>query len=287
MWYEQQYSVTGTGLSVLAARLKILNASTCLRQYQQPLPSQERKLLGLDNITQHKKVTNSRLLPVRFLQLVETRLAQLESDVRFLKDQNSQSGNSVRSESIIMADRRGSLASSVYHIAVPVPEQDPEDYGISPDATDGIGSIEFTKEVDSGYYGRHTSITFTTQRNKHVLTIVKFQGLLRILLLRVTSAVLFILFFHVHLPANKLAMRETIAWTSHTGRLSMFRGRPHHIASLREPSRGKQEALRMATTTSACRRTTKWTHLSLGSSWTRGFCFRLSTGRVSWRRITG
>lgn len=72
--------------------------------------------------------------------------------MRFLKDQNSQSG-SVRSEPI-MADRRNSLASSVYHMAVPVPEQDPEDYGVSPDATDGIGSIEFTKEVDSGYYGR-------------------------------------------------------------------------------------------------------------------------------------
>lgn len=79
-------------------------------------------------------------------------MAQLESDVRFLKDQNSQSG-SVQSEPI-MADRRNSLAaSSVYHLAVPVPEQDPEDYGVSPDATDGIGSIEFTKEVDSGYYG--------------------------------------------------------------------------------------------------------------------------------------
>lgn len=89
--------------------------------------------------------------PSRFLQLVETRLAQLESDVRFLKDQQSQSG-SVRSEPI-MADRRDSLATSVYHFAVPVPEQDPEDYGVSPDATDGIGSIEFTKEVDSGYYG--------------------------------------------------------------------------------------------------------------------------------------
>lgn len=55
-----------------------------------------------------------------------------------------------------MADRRNSLANSVYHMAVPMPacELDPEDYGVSPDATDGIGSIEFTKEVDSGYYGR-------------------------------------------------------------------------------------------------------------------------------------
>lgn len=40
---RQYYSVTGTGQSVLAARLRILNASTCLRQYQQQPQSQERK----------------------------------------------------------------------------------------------------------------------------------------------------------------------------------------------------------------------------------------------------
>lgn len=55
-----------------------------------------------------------------------------------------------------MAGRRESLAGSSYlHVGVPVPDHDAEEYGVSPDATDGIGSIEFTKEVDSGYYGRH------------------------------------------------------------------------------------------------------------------------------------
>lgn len=98
-------------------------------------------------------------MTVRFLQLVEARLAQLESDVRSLKDQ---SGNiSVQSDPILMADRRASLASSAYHIPAPVPGQEPEDYGVSPDATDGIGSIEFTKEVDSGYYGRQTATPTT------------------------------------------------------------------------------------------------------------------------------
>lgn len=85
----------------------------------------------------------------RFLQLVESRLSQLESDVRILKSQPSQTG-SVSSEPI-MGDRRGSL--STYTVAVSIPEAEAEDEGTSPDATDGIGSIEFTREEDSGYYG--------------------------------------------------------------------------------------------------------------------------------------
>lgn len=74
-----------------------------------------------------------------------------------------------------MADRRNSLASTAFHLAVPVPEQDPEDYGVSPDATDGIGSIEFTKEVDSGYYGRHNSMTHRKQ-GVHSLMMVHNSG---------------------------------------------------------------------------------------------------------------
>lgn len=98
---------------------------------------------------------------IRFLQLVESRLAQLESDVRSLKDQNRQliaQGGSVQSEPI-MVGRRASLMSgrrdslSTYQMSVSVPGPNSEDYGASPDATDGIGSIEFTKEDDSGYYG--------------------------------------------------------------------------------------------------------------------------------------
>lgn len=64
-----------------------------------------------------------------------------------------------------MADRRDSL-TTIYQISVPVLEQDPEDYGISPDATDGIGSIEFTKEVDSGYYGMNIPKFQSKKRKK-------------------------------------------------------------------------------------------------------------------------
>ncbi|KAF3764050.1 hypothetical protein M406DRAFT_103763 [Cryphonectria parasitica EP155] len=88
-------------------------------------------------------------VPRAFLQLVETRLSQLESDVRMLKDTQSRTG-SVTSDSI-MNDRRASM--STYQSALTVPEVDSEDFGEFPDATDGMGSMEFAKEEDSGYYG--------------------------------------------------------------------------------------------------------------------------------------
>lgn len=97
-------------------------------------------------------------VPRAFLQLVESRLSQLESDVRSLKDQQSQ-GGSVRSEPI-MGDRRESIVS--YFLPMSLHDQDSEDgFVVSPDATDGIGSIEFTKEEDSGYYGPSSNIAFT------------------------------------------------------------------------------------------------------------------------------
>lgn len=50
-----------------------------------------------------------------------------------------------------MGDRRDSV--STYPFSISAVEPEAEDYGLSPDATDGMGSIEFTKEDDSGYYG--------------------------------------------------------------------------------------------------------------------------------------
>lgn len=51
----------------------------------------------------------------------------------------------------IMGDRRES--SLTYQLSTAMPEPDPEDSADVPDTTDGIGSIEFTREEDSGYYG--------------------------------------------------------------------------------------------------------------------------------------
>lgn len=55
-----------------------------------------------------------------------------------------------------MGDRRESITS--YQFPMVVQETGPEDFVVSPDATDGIGSIEFTKEEDSSYYGMSTWI---------------------------------------------------------------------------------------------------------------------------------
>lgn len=55
-----------------------------------------------------------------------------------------------------MGDRRESIAS--YFLPMSLHDQDSEEgFVVSPDATDGMGSIEFTKEEDSGYYGMNTS----------------------------------------------------------------------------------------------------------------------------------
>ncbi|KKY32761.1 putative c6 transcription [Diaporthe ampelina] len=82
-----------------------------------------------------------------FLQLVESRLSQLESDVRSLKSQQSEGGSVPDSTTV---DRRPSV--QIHRVTPTVHEADSEESGVSPDATDGIGSIEFTKEDDSGYY---------------------------------------------------------------------------------------------------------------------------------------
>lgn len=155
----------GTGPSAPAARRSTLSVCTSLRQSRPPhrFPGRQLHPPGKKKKEQQSPMVvwaNSEHTS-RFLQLVESRLSQLESDVRSLKDQNRQllsQGGSVQNEPI-MAGRRASLISgrrdslSTYQMSVSVTGPDSDDYGASPDATDGIGSIEFTKEDDSGYYG--------------------------------------------------------------------------------------------------------------------------------------
>lgn len=91
---------------------------------------------------------------------MEARLSQLESDVRSLRDQQSPTASEMSDP--IFGSRRGSLATyilgdrraslSTYQLSTAVAEPEPDDSGVSPDTTDGIGSIEFTREEDSGYH---------------------------------------------------------------------------------------------------------------------------------------
>lgn len=69
--------------------------------------------------------------------------------MRSLKSQQSE-GGSVPDSTGIIVERRPSAPS---HQVSTIHEPDSEGSVVSPDATDGIGSIEFTKEDDSGYYG--------------------------------------------------------------------------------------------------------------------------------------
>lgn len=81
--------------------------------------------------------------------------------MRSLRDQQSPTGSEMSDQ--IFGSRRGSLATYMmndrreslptYQLSTAMPEPEPAYFGVSPDTTDGIGSIEFTREEDSGYYG--------------------------------------------------------------------------------------------------------------------------------------
>ncbi|KAK9799127.1 putative Transcription factor domain-containing protein [Seiridium cardinale] len=90
--------------------------------------------------------------PKRFLQLVETRLADLENDVRALKRQN---GGGLQ-HNLTAVDASPSYATANGLIV----RNELDETGVSPDATDGVGTIEFTDEKDSAYFGRSSNIAF-------------------------------------------------------------------------------------------------------------------------------
>ncbi|KAK7699453.1 hypothetical protein SLS64_011591 [Diaporthe eres] len=100
-------------------------------------------------------------------RLVESRLSQLESDVRSLKSQQSEGGSVPDS---LTMDRRPSF--QIHQVPASSREPDSGESVVSPDATDGIGSIEFTKEDDSGYYGPSSNIAFTRNIRRALSTLL-------------------------------------------------------------------------------------------------------------------
>ncbi|KAM5343695.1 hypothetical protein ACJ41O_012232 [Fusarium nematophilum] len=92
-----------------------------------------------------------------FLDLVESRLADVENDVRQLKAQlaavTSQDGGVPASEPAPNVVNSVSVCSTTV--------QDETESGRSPDATDGVGTIEFTNEETWAYFGSSSNIAFT------------------------------------------------------------------------------------------------------------------------------
>lgn len=101
--------------------------------------------------TSFKKLTHM----IRFLELVETRLANLENDVRLLKRQNK--GQSTYEQD---DDENDDISSKSTPSDV-VAHGELDETHASPDATDGIGSIEFTDESDSAYFGEQQTLNPT------------------------------------------------------------------------------------------------------------------------------
>lgn len=125
-------------------------------------------------------------------------------------------------------DRRDSL--STYQLSSTLPEPEPEDFGVSPDTTDGIGSIEFTREEDSGHYGvrSFTSPPFHAFRTDSELTCP--QDPLPILPSPVTFEEHYMPCYPVRARDNSKARtpRYSTAPTFRIGRPSMYPGPSRH-----------------------------------------------------------
>ncbi|KAF7517657.1 hypothetical protein G7054_g13738 [Neopestalotiopsis clavispora] len=104
---------------------------------------------------------------IRFLELVETRLANLENDVRLLKRQNK--GQSTYEQD---DDENDDISSKSTPSDV-VAHGELNETHASPDATDGIGSIEFTDESDSAYFGPSSNITFMRKIRRGLTHVLK------------------------------------------------------------------------------------------------------------------
>lgn len=188
---------------------------------------------------------------------MESRLSQLESDVRSLRDQQSPTGSEMSDH--VFGSRRGSLATyimgdtrresisayqlssagerreslSAYQLSSALPEPENEDFGVSPDTTDGIGSIEFTREEDSGYYGVRSFTNpalFYPHRNG--VELIRSQDPLPILPSPVTFEERYMPCYPVLPRGTKAAARtprySTTAPTFHLGRPSTYPAPPRH-----------------------------------------------------------
>ncbi|ETS83703.1 hypothetical protein PFICI_05579 [Pestalotiopsis fici W106-1] len=103
-------------------------------------------------------------------KLVETRLANLENEVRLLKRQNR--GNSKHEQD----DENDAITSDSTRSDV-VAHGELDETHASPDATDGIGSIEFMDENDSAYFGPSSNITFMRKIRRGLTFVLKDRSI--------------------------------------------------------------------------------------------------------------
>ncbi|KAJ9144077.1 Fungal specific transcription factor domain-containing protein [Pleurostoma richardsiae] len=98
-------------------------------------------------------------VPAMFLELVERRLTSVERDVRILKRQSTDPSLASVAVPVGHDDHDDVTPRSNAHASAA--SEDAFDFGVSPDATDGVGTIEFTDEEDSAYFGASSNIAFT------------------------------------------------------------------------------------------------------------------------------
>ncbi|KAI0177201.1 fungal-specific transcription factor domain-containing protein [Pestalotiopsis sp. NC0098] len=108
---------------------------------------------SLDCVYAQTPISSTTPVPRQFLELVETRLANLENDVRLLKRQNRDGPGRALDE-----NEEETPSNSTVSNEVALGELD--EMHASADATDGVGSIEFTDQNNSAYFGPSSNITF-------------------------------------------------------------------------------------------------------------------------------
>ncbi|KAH6692233.1 fungal-specific transcription factor domain-containing protein [Plectosphaerella plurivora] len=114
---------------------------------------------SLDCIYASNTAPKDALVPKLYLDLVEARLASVETDIRRLKSQVSsthasdQTGNRSLPPSQTDPSLFGGTGTPPFHDAISSER--------SPDATDGVGTVEFTNEETWAYFGPSSNIAFT------------------------------------------------------------------------------------------------------------------------------
>ncbi|KAK2035312.1 fungal-specific transcription factor domain-containing protein [Colletotrichum zoysiae] len=118
---------------------------------------------GIDCIYAANSGASNALVPKQYLEQVENRLADVEEEISRLKRLIPSSLSDEKQH--VTSSRRTSFHADAYsestQAGVSLNAENGSITGISPDATDGVGTIEFTTDESWAYFGPSSNIAFT------------------------------------------------------------------------------------------------------------------------------
>ncbi|KAK2039181.1 fungal-specific transcription factor domain-containing protein [Colletotrichum somersetense] len=118
---------------------------------------------GIDCVYAANSGASNALVPKQYLEQVENRLADVEEEISRLKRLIPSSLSNEKQH--VTSSRRNSCHADAYsestQAEVSFNAENGSITGISPDATDGVGTIEFTTDESWSYFGPSSNIAFT------------------------------------------------------------------------------------------------------------------------------